>query len=227
MNLIKYCQLISDVVSKGGTGWNAPRVSDWIVSGTGGTTVSGTFPGVEIGISTGTVELALYHRTARLPVILEGFGGGVVAGLSIGLPAGITYAGGELGVEGFSLGPGMNLPSGGIGSLIAGPKARGVISPNDLVTSERATEVAMVTLISGAAGTQAQYSIGVAIFADRPIVDFVDLAYTKAIALVYGMQFQVGDAISAGLSAMYFAIRIRNSSLPFPGARYGASVMPT
>ncbi|NOR69187.1 MAG: hypothetical protein GQ532_05745 [Methylomarinum sp.] len=236
MNIAKYCQLISSIVSQGSRGWSAPRSSDWIVTGTGGVAVGGSIPfGVgEIGLAAGSTEIALYHRNANLPVILQGWGGGATANVGFSLPVGITYGGGELGTEGFSLfgienlslGKGVSLPSGGIGSMLAGPKANNiVISPHDLVTSSAEKNgTPTLTIISGAAGTGMQYSIGVAFFADRPVIDVVDLAYTKAIALVYGMQLEVGTAISAGVSAMWYNLKIRDSSLPCPGARFGMSI---
>jgi len=228
MNIAKYCQLISSIISQGSKGWSAPRSSDWCVTGTGGITGGGSIPfGVgEIGLALGSTEIALYHRNANLPVIFEGWGGGVTANVGFSLPGGITYAGGELGTEGFSLGKGLSLPSGGIGSILAGPKANNiVISPHELVTSSAEKNgTPTLTIISGAAGTGMQYSIGVAFFADRPVVEVVDLAYTKAIALVYGMQLEIGSAITAGLSAMWYSLKIRESSLPCAGARFGMSI---
>lgn len=237
MTITKYCQLIADVVRQGSKGWNAPRLSDWSITGTGGSSASvdiadiatlGTTVAVPINVnlSAGVTELALFNRAANLSFIVEGVGGGTGVGIGWALPASFTYAGGQLGTENWNIGGGMDLPSGGIGSLIAGPKAHSVIiSPNDLVTpSAEKSGVPTLTLVSAAAGTQGQGSLGVAIFADRPVLNIVDLAYTKAIALTYGMQFVVGNAISASVSAGVFKISLRNSSLPFPGARYGASI---
>lgn len=227
INIAKYCQLVSSIVSQGSAGWNAPRMSEWVVSGAGGTSVTIAPPVIEVGIVGGTTEISLLHRHANLPVTIEGWGGGVTAGVDISIPwVGVTYAGGEIGMEGMSLGQGISLPSGGIGSIIAGPKANSVIiSPNDLVTnSAERNGTPFLTILSGAVGTGMQYSLGVALFADRPIIETVDLAYTKAVALVYGMQLEIGSAIGGNVSATYFSIKIRQSSLPSTGARYGMSI---
>lgn len=239
MSVIKYCQLISDLVQQGAKGFNAPRLSEWRVTGTGGMTASASLPKIAtlgaatlapltFGGSIGTIELAMYHSTARLPIIIEGvIGAGAFVEIGWSLPVNFSYGGGEIGSESFlSAGKGFELPSGGIGSLLAGPKANStVISPNDLVTnSAERFGLPCLTLVSLDSGTKSQYSIAVALFADRPVVKPVDLMYTKAIALVHGMQINVGNGISVGLSGMVYYLSLRNSSLPSPGARHGACV---
>ncbi|MCH9672822.1 MAG: hypothetical protein K0U93_15405 [Gammaproteobacteria bacterium] len=227
MSLAKYCQLVSDFVRQGSAGWNAPRWSGWTVSGTGGATASidvadvatlGTTVAlpINLNVAAGTTELSLHHNAANLAFVIEGSGAGIGVGIGWALPATLAYGGSDA----------LALPSAGIGSVLAGPKAHGAaIAPNDLVTNTAEPRGSpMLTIVSAAVGTQAQASLGIALFADRPVLEVIDLAYTKAIALIYGMQLKAGNAASADVTACVYSIRIRPGSLPSPGARYGMSI---
>lgn len=233
----KLATLLWDLFDENGTPFNVPRRSDWRITGAGGTTGSVDIADIAtLGATTliplnatgsiGTTEIALRHQTARLSVTVEGVGAGGGVGVGWSLPATITYAGGELGLEGFSLGQGMELPSSGIGSLVAGPKAHEkVISPHELVAPlAEPGGTPCLTVASVAAGTGGQYALAIVFFADRPVTESVDLAYVKAVGFTMGFELSIGSAAGAGVSYMVYKLNLRESSLPFPGARFGASV---
>lgn len=121
---------------------------------------------------------------------------------------GASYSGGKL----MNNGPGMDLPSGGIGCLVAGPKANaGVIAPADLE--------GFVTINTAEANFGSNgISCGVAVFADGPVLAICDLLTIKAFSLLWGVQF-VGGSVSVAGVAMTYQCKLRESSLPFPGAR--------
>jgi hypothetical protein len=225
---MEYLKQAAAFVRQGVSSFTMPHLTDWVCTGTGGTAVSvdvadvGTLGAtyvipINVNVAGGTTEIALRHRTANLSVMMEGTGGGFGVGLGWSLaPVSGTYGGGKIG----NVLPGIDLPSGGIGCLVAGPKANSiVIAPADL---EGFLTMRTFDVSFGANG----FSGGIAIFADRPVLTVADLIFIKAFGLVWGIQF-VGGAVGVSGGGMVFRSRIREGSLPFPGARYGASVMPT
>jgi hypothetical protein len=222
---MEYLKQAAAFVRQGVKSFGMPHLTDWVCTGTGGTTVSfdaadalslgaAYLIPINLNLSAGSTEISLRHRTANLNVTLEGYGGGVSAGLGWSLaPISGTYAGGEIA----NVLPGMNFPSGGIGCVVAGPKANQiVISPDDL---EGYLTVRTYDVSFGPNGLTG----GVAVFADRPIITLKDLIFIKAFSLVWGFQL-VGGGVSTAVTGMVFKSKIRESSLAFPGARYGASV---
>jgi len=222
-----YLKQAAHFVGQGLGGFSMPRLSDWRVTGTGGTTASldvadvGTLGAtyvvpINVNVSAGSTEIALYHREANLPVIMEGWGGG--GGVALGwsaAPVSGSYAGGKLG----NVGPGIDFPSGGIGALIAGPKANtSVLSPADLEGFMTIGGAELSFAVNG-------LTFGVVMFADRPILKALDMIFLKAFGLVWGFQF-VGGSVSAGMNGMVFSCRVRDSSLAFPGAKFGACIAP-
>lgn len=221
-----YLRQAASFVRQGVRSFQIPHLTDWVCTGTGGSTVSVDVGDVatlgatyvlpiNVNIAAGKTEISLRHRTANLAVTLDGVGVGASAGVGWSLaPISGTYAGGQLP---FSKGDGMNLPSGGIGCVVAGPKAdRIVISPSDL---EGVLTISTYDASFGPNGL----SGGIAIFADRPIISVADLIFIKAFSLIWGFQF-VGGSVGLSGGAMFFKCSIRESSLPFAGARYGASI---
>jgi hypothetical protein len=206
-----YLQQAAMFVREGVASFHMPHLTDWIVTGTGGTTASVDVADaatlgatyllpINVNVGGGTTEVSLRHRTANLSVTMEGAGGGVGAGV-----------GWTMGTDG------INLPSGGIGCMVAGPRAdRVVISPADL---EGFMTLRTLDVSFGPNGL----SGGIVIFADRPVLSVIDLAFMKAFSMVWGIQF-IGGSVAVGSTCMVFSSRVRGSSLPFPGARYGASV---
>ncbi len=219
-----YLQQAAMFVREGVASFHMPHLTDWIVTGTGGTTASVDVADaatlgatyllpINVNVGGGTTEVSLRHRTANLSVTMEGAGGGVGAGVGWSLaPVSAAYGGGPtMGTDG------INLPSGGIGCMVAGPRAdRVVISPADL---EGFMTLRTLDVSFGPNGL----SGGIVIFADRPVLSVIDLAFMKAFSMVWGIQF-IGGSVAVGSTCMVFSSRVRGSSLPFPGARYGASV---
>lgn len=76
-----YLKQAAEFVRQGVKNFQIPHLTDWVVTGTGGTSVSlGLNELIVLDIVAGTTELALRHRTANLSVTFEGKGASVGKG---------------------------------------------------------------------------------------------------------------------------------------------------
>ena len=237
-------QLASEISKTGKIKLSQPRITDWVISGWGQSTVgvdvadlalgAGYVVPANINVSAGTVDLALYKPSANLAFKVSGVGGsfGVAAGWSA-LPAltgrSKTLSKTKIGKKAVDTvvgntakkGTGLldklaNMPSTGIGSMVAGPKAPSVLAPVDFE--------GCLTIVGGEVnfGANGMY-LGAAFFAKKPIMDAPDFIFIKAFGLLWDVHLTLGN-VDAGVNYATFACKVVRESLPFPGAMHGASV---
>ena len=220
-------KITADIVRLGVDSFSMPRISEWRITGAGSATLSvdvadlGTLGAtyvapINLNVAGGSTELSLFHKTANLSFVIEGWGGGISGGIGwSAAPISGSYGGG--GLAHITDGGGLNLPSSGIGSLIAGPRASShILAPVDFEGFITIQSLALNFAVNGIGG-------GIVMFADRPIASRTDLIHLKAIGLITGIHL-VGACVSAEIGAMYFHCSVRPSSLAQPGASYGMCI---